>query len=104
MYSAGTTPVYIGRTHLPRGRQKWHRVSSPWWLPCFTFSIVGTYSQDGEGKRAERALIKELRPMFNLQSNPDYLHCRPTRHEGPQLAANTGDLWRELVELLGGAE
>ncbi len=76
-YSAGTTIVYIGRTFRPRGRHRQHALAT-WWRPCFTFSIIGTYPER-EARPIERALIKEHRPMFNVQSNPDYPHCRPPR-------------------------
>lgn len=66
----GDEIVYVGMTYNTVGRWNVHRRVSDWCVPGIEFRVLSTHGEDA--RKAERLAIREHRPKFNRQSNPDF--------------------------------
>jgi excinuclease UvrABC nuclease subunit len=75
-YSLGSTIVYVGCSQELHTRTLKHRRESHWLLPCMTLDVVAVGLLRQDALDLELELIREHRPMFNLQGNFDYNQWR----------------------------
>lgn len=85
LYSAGTTPFYVGRTSNLTQRHQKHRSESSWWNTTLTLEVLQVGDEQTTWK-AERKWTKALRPQFNVAFNMQRfgvarggLGCKPQR-------------------------
>lgn len=74
-YDAGNVLLYVGITSRRTSRQAEHNADKEWW-PFVRRQSVDHFPTRQEASAREKTLIRQYRPPFNKQHNPDHESMR----------------------------
>jgi hypothetical protein len=77
--------IYVGKARNPWKRDDQHRREDAWYPYAGKIQIVQWYRSEREALAAEKALIEQLQPLYNVchnGGNPDRVDWRAWRRDG----------------------